>query len=193
MLRPFFQDKNLFTLQLDGTQKFSFLINEAHSASFPVKSLSDLKFYLEHKEEFLHQVQAEKERLLALQQREKERIAAKEREQKRRIALKLRERNKRLQAFIKVNLLKDKYFSELKQEEEKSMRFILLACFLSIVGLISVCIFPSGWIATVITFLFLIATQIYSSKLHNKKEKYRKKATKLLTEEFNRKYPEEDN
>lgn len=29
MLHPFFQDENLFTLQLDGTREYSFLLNEA--------------------------------------------------------------------------------------------------------------------------------------------------------------------
>lgn len=89
MLRPFFQDENLFTLQLDGTREYSFLLNEAQRASFPVESLSDLKFYLEHKEERLLQIQVEKERQLALQQREEE-LRKKKRG----------ERKERLQAFI---------------------------------------------------------------------------------------------
>ena len=114
MLRPFFQDENLFTLQLDGTQKFSFLINEAHSASFPVKSLSDLKFYLEHKEERLLQIQVEKERQLALQQREEE-LRKKKRG----------ERKERLQAFIDENLSKDECFLKLKRKEKKRIGFFL--------------------------------------------------------------------
>lgn len=48
MMRPFFQDKNLFTLQLDGTHEFSFLVNEKQASDFPVKTLSDLKQYLEN-------------------------------------------------------------------------------------------------------------------------------------------------
>ena len=62
MLRPFFQDENLFTLQLDGTQEFSFLINEIRKPFFPVNSLSDLKLYLKNKEQLQIQQQIEKEK-----------------------------------------------------------------------------------------------------------------------------------
>lgn len=70
MLRPFFQDENLFTLQLDGTQEYSFLINEA---SFPVHTFSDLKSYLVKKEHLIPQQLPKREQVL-LQREDKKKI-----------------------------------------------------------------------------------------------------------------------
>lgn len=185
MLRPFFQDENLFTLQLDGTREYSFLLNEAQRASFPVESLSDLKFYLEHKEERLLQIQVEKERQLALQQREEELRKKKQ-----------REREERLQAFIEENLSKDECFLKLKRKEKKGMIYTGLFLFIGFIGLCSAPIFHlPEWLLTIIIILVtltLITVFIYSLRLSSHKDEYETNATKLLTEEFNRKYPEED-
>ncbi len=183
MLRPFFQDENLFTLQLDGTREYSFLLNEAQRASFPVESLSDLKFYLEHKEERLLQIQVEKERQLALQQREEELRKKKQ-----------REREERLQAFIEENLSKDECFLKLKRKEKKRMIYTGLFLFIGFIGLVSVLIFHlPKWLDAIIatslpSLLILLPLIIYCLPSNE----YEKKATKRLTEEFNRKYPEED-
>lgn len=185
MLRPFFQDENLFTLQLDGTREYSFLLNEAQRASFPVESLSDLKFYLEHKEERLLQLQVEKERQLALQQREEELRKKKQ-----------REREERLQAFIEENLSKDECFLKLKRKEKKGMIYTGLFLFIGFIGLCSAPIFHlPEWLLTIIFILVtltLITVFIYSLRLSSHKDEYETNAIKLLTEEFNRKYPEED-
>lgn len=180
MLRPFFQDENLFTLQLDGTREYSFLLNEAQRASFPVESLSDLKFYLEHKEERLLQIQVEKERQLALQQREEELRKKKQ-----------REREERLQAFIEENLSKDECFLKLKRKEKKRIGFFLI---IELIGLVSVLIFHlPKWLDAIIatslpSLLILLPLIIYCLP----SDEYEKKATKRLAEEFNRKYLEED-
>lgn len=73
MLRPFFQDENLFTLQLDGTQEYSFLINEAQRTSFPVHTLSDLKSYLVKKGHLIPQQLPKREQVL-LQRKDKKRF-----------------------------------------------------------------------------------------------------------------------
>lgn len=186
MLRPFFQDENLFTLQLDGTREYSFLLNEAQRASFPVESLSDLKFYLEHKEERLLQIQVEKERQLALQQREEE-LRKKKRG----------ERKERLQAFIEENLSKDECFLKLKRKEKKGMIYTGLFLLIGFIGLVNAPNFHlPEWLLTIIVLLvslMLITMFIYYClSLSSHKDEYETKATKLLTEEFNRKYPEED-
>lgn len=185
MLRPFFQDENLFTLQLDGTREYSFLLNEAQRASFPVESLSDLKFYLEHKEERLLQIQVEKERQLALQQREEELRKKKQ-----------REREERLQAFIEENLSKDECFLKLKRKEKKGMIYTGLFLLIGFIGLVSAANFHlSEWLLTIIIVLLvpsILITIYYCLSLSSHKDEYEIKATKLLTEEFNRKYPEED-
>lgn len=188
MLRPFFQDENLFTLQLDGTREYSFLINEAQRTSFPVESLSDLKFYLEHKEERLLQIQVEKERQLALQQREEELRKKKQ-----------REREERLQAFIEENLSKDECFLKLKRKEKKRMIYTGLFLFIGFIGVVSAENFHlPEWLHNIIVLLIslmFIMMCIYNylslSSLKHKDE-YETKATKRLTEEFNRKYLEED-
>lgn len=183
MLRPFFQDENLFTLQLDGTREYSFLLNEAQRASFPVESLSDLKFYLEHKEERLLQIQVEKERQLALQQREEELRKKKQ-----------REREERLQAFIEENLSKDECFLKLKRKEKKRMIYTGLFLLIGFIGLVSAPIFhlPEWLLTIILVTLTLITVFIYSLRLSSHKDEYETNAIKLLTEEFNRKYPEED-
>lgn len=185
MLRPFFQDENLFTLQLDGTREYSFLLNEAQRASFPVESLSDLKFYLEHKEERLLQIQVEKERQLALQQREEELRKKKQ-----------REREERLQAFIEENLSKDECFLKLKRKEKKCMIYTGLFLFIGFIGLCSAPIFHlPEWLLTIIIVLLvssMLITIYYGLSLSSHKDEYEIKATKRLAEEFNRKYLEED-
>lgn len=188
MLRPFFQDENLFTLQLDGTREYSFLLNEAQRASFPVESLSDLKFYLEHKEERLLQIQVEKERQLALQQREEELRKKKQ-----------REREERLQAFIEENLSKDECFLKLKRKEKKCMIYTGLFLLIGFIGVVCAESFHlPEWLLNIIVLLvslMLIIMYIYnylSLSSHKHKDEYETKATKRLTEEFNRKYLEED-
>ena len=185
MLRPFFQDENLFTLQLDGTREYSFLLNEAQRASFPVESLSDLKFYLEHKEERLLQIQVEKERQLALQQREEE-LRKKKRG----------ERKERLQAFIKENLSKDECFLKLKRKEKKGMIYTGLFQLIGFIGFIGLVSAPNfhlpEWLVPIIFILVTLTLIIYSLRLSSHKDEYETNAIKLLTEEFNRKYPEED-
>lgn len=191
MLRPFFQDENLFTLQLDGTREYSFLLNEAQRASFPVESLSDLKFYLEHKEERLLQIQVEKERQLALQQREEELRKKKQ-----------REREERLQAFINENLSKDKYYLKLKRYENICvMLFVIPSIMLILLGVLVIFIencmgkdMDTPIMQRILMILvILMAIGVILGCFECLIEgKYRKKATKRLAEEFNRKYPEED-
>lgn len=48
MLHPAFLDKNIFALQQDGTNRYSFMIDEKQSQSFQPKSLTELKSYFEN-------------------------------------------------------------------------------------------------------------------------------------------------
>lgn len=198
MLRPFFQDENLFTLQLDGTREYSFLLNEAQRDNFPVKTLTELQYYLEHKvrlmlqqkerEEQLRmlqiQQQAEQERLFAIRQREEELRKKKQ-----------REREERLQAFINENLSKDKYLMLGRYAGILCvMIFVIPMIMMFLLGVLETFIVDTP-IMQRIFMILLILTPIgfilvfFGSLIEGK---YRKKATKRLTEEFNRKYPEED-
>lgn len=195
MLHPFFQDENLFTLQLDGTHKYSFLLNEAQRDNFPVKTLTELQYYLEHKvrlmlqqkerEEQLRmlqiQQQAEQERLFAIRQREEELRKKKQ-----------REREERLQAFINENLSKDKYYLILgRYEDICGMLFVipLIVMFLLFIENWDTPIMQRILMILVILAAIGLILVLFGSLIEGK---YRKKATKRLTEEFNRKYPEED-
>lgn len=200
MLRPFFQDENLFTLQLDGTREYSFLLNEAQRDNFPVKTLTELQYYLEHKvrlmlqqkerEEQLRmlqiQQQAEQERLFAIRQREEELRKKKQ-----------REREERLQAFINENLSKDKYYLMLERYEGICvMLFVIPSIMMFLLGVLGIFIVNLDTpIMQRILMILLILMAIglilgcFGCLIDGK---YRKKATKRLTEEFNRKYPEED-
>lgn len=217
MLRPFFQDENLFTLQLDGTQEFSFLINEIRKPFFPVNSLSDLKLYLKNKEQLQIQQQIEKEKqqiyqridnkqteLSKIQQAEKEKQqmlqiqqqAAEERRlmiqrrEKERIERIKNERKKQLQSFIETSLSKDEHYLKMKQREDKYSAFPVL---LSIITFFIAFLFNKYYITIIlIGGILIISSIIYSNNSFKKRTKYEKNATKLLTEEFNRKYLEED-
>ena len=46
MMKPFFNDDKLFVLQLDGTNEYSFLIDESIKASFRAKTLNELELYI---------------------------------------------------------------------------------------------------------------------------------------------------
>lgn len=50
MLHPSFKDDVIFALQLDGTERFVFMIEENQSNFFHPKSLKELTAYLENKE-----------------------------------------------------------------------------------------------------------------------------------------------
>lgn len=196
MLHPFFQDENLFTLQLDGTHKYSFLLNEAQRDNFPVKTLTELQYYLEHKvrlmlqqkerEEQLRmlqiQQQAEQERLFAIRQREEELRKKKQ-----------REREERLQAFINENLSKDKYYLMLGRYGG-----ILCVMLIVIPMIMMFLLFIENWDTPIMQRILMILVILAAIGLILVffecliEGKYRKKATKRLTEEFNRKYPEED-
>ena len=205
MLHPFFQDENLFTLQLDGTHKYSFLLNEAQRDNFPVKTLTELQYYLEHKvrlmlqqkerEEQLRmlqiQQQAEQERLFAIRQREEELRKKKQ-----------REREERLQAFINENLSKDKYYLMLGRYAVICvMLFVISSIMLILVGVLVIFIENCMGkdmdtpimerILMILVILMAIGLILGCFECLIEGE-YRKKATKRLTEEFNRKYPEED-
>ena len=71
MLHLAFMDNVLFALQVDGTQKYSFMIDENNRASFKPKTLRELQCYFEEKEQEsvrrrqiqMQQMQLKRERL----------------------------------------------------------------------------------------------------------------------------------
>ncbi len=80
MLHPAFVDDIIFALQLDGTNQYSFMIDELQRDTFAPKSLSDIeKYFIRRK-----QLELEKEKQL-LAQRAHDKIVARERQERQRI------------------------------------------------------------------------------------------------------------
>lgn len=51
MLHPTFKDNVIFALQVDGTEQYSFMIDESQCSSFQPKSFSELQLYFQKQEE----------------------------------------------------------------------------------------------------------------------------------------------
>ena len=85
MLHPSFKDDVIFVLQLDGTEKFAFMIEESQSNSFHPKSLKELTAYFENKERRnIEERQQEKRFLLQQQETRQKEIREFQIDQKRR-------------------------------------------------------------------------------------------------------------
>lgn len=137
------------------------------------------------------QQQAEQERLFAIRQREEELRKKKQ-----------REREERLQAFINENLSKDKYDLMLERYAGICvMLFVIPPIMMFLLGVLGIFIencmgkdMDTPIMQRILMILvILMAIGVILGCFECLIEgKYRKKATKRLTEEFNRKYPEED-
>ena len=125
MLQPYFVDDFIFSLQLDGTNNYVFLIDEANRDSFQPKSLSDIGDYFK-KEELAtkkldeQQNQAEKERKeIELREIEKEQFEIR--------------KNALIQAKTAEILAEDKYYNlliykyeKMEKNKKKYYKFILI-------------------------------------------------------------------
>lgn len=71
MLHPTFKDNIIFALQLDGTEQYSFMIDENQFIPFQLASFSDLQRYFRRKEEEEQmKIEQEHEKLLQLEREE---------------------------------------------------------------------------------------------------------------------------
>lgn len=98
MLHPAFVDDIIFALQLDGTNQYSFMIDELQRDTFAPKSLSDIeKYFIRRK-----QLELEKEKQL-LAQRAHDKIVARERQEQQR-------KQEAEEALIEEALRKSKFY-----------------------------------------------------------------------------------
>lgn len=165
--RPFFLDDHLFVLQLEGKEEFSFWINNSLTSKLTVKSLSDIKFYLEHKEQSMLQLLIEKES----------------------------KRKKILQQFIDGCLSRDEYYLMLKRKLNKGKKLgiililffwlLIYFSFTAINGLISSLLYPLGIVLTLLVPIYLVGISYRIMR-------YQEKEAQQLSERFNRKYPEDE-
>lgn len=188
MLRPFFQDNFLFTLQLDGTREFSFLMNEKQMKSFPIQSLSDLTLYLQNKEQFL--LEQEKRRWAIEQKAKEEELAFLRKQEEERRQKEEKEKTKQL--FIEEKLSKIlKEDSIYKEYQKKKKRYIYLgsSIFLLIIvtpigesiGDLTILVLLLG--LTVIVYLLFYIIQF------DKKAEYIQSLREKLEKEYNQTHP----
>lgn len=189
MLKPYFVDDFIFSLQLDGTNNYVFLIDEANRDSFQPKSLSDIGDYFK-KEELAtkklneQQNKAEKERKeIELREIEKEQFEIR--------------KNALIQAKTSEILAEDKYYNlliykyekleKIKKEYYKFILIFLISLFILIVMGLS--IFTSDYsfplpervgficgltitIGFLLAFSTLIPYAIIDSKISRTQEEY---------------------
>ena len=94
MLHPEYIDKTILALNLDGTQKMAFLIEQGNKEAFAAKTLAQLEQYFENKEKLLiaeqnRKIEQEKQRYLEEEKRrkteeERKRVEAEKKEEERR-------------------------------------------------------------------------------------------------------------
>ena len=97
MLHLAFMDNVLFALQVDGTQKYSFMIDENNRASFKPKTLRELQCYFEEKEQAKLLEERQIQNRLEWERQEAERQRLRRIEQERREAERQRIEQERLE------------------------------------------------------------------------------------------------
>ncbi len=142
MMKPFFNDDNLFVLQMDGTEEYSFLIDETKKASFPATSLTQLESHIKNKAEkkIIQEAEAKRQRLL---QEQRNRDIAEELEQKRVQVENIKKEIDNLWIANRDRILKnsDEYVKLVSKDEKSTKRlergWCLLALGILIPGLTS--------------------------------------------------------
>lgn len=146
MLHPAFVDENIFALQQDGTNKFAFMIDENQTANFAPKSLGELIFYFEEKENKRIQEEQRQQQLYIEQQRiaeqreaEQQRIAYQqklEQEREQRVEA-LRTEAARLWVANKEQILKnDNEYIAYKKKRKRKLVILKLSTIAWVLGTI---------------------------------------------------------
>lgn len=105
MLHVAFMDNVLFAMQVDGTQKYSFMIDENNRTSFKPRTLNELQCYFEEKEQAKLLEERQRQNRLEWERQEAERQRLRELEQERREAE--IQRQKREQRIYEEELKKE--------------------------------------------------------------------------------------
>lgn len=104
MLHLAFMDNILFALQVDGTQKYSFMIDENNRASFKPKTLRELQCYFEEKEQESvrrRQIQMQQMQEMQLKRERLDHILASVKKHAEERERKLKEKKEKLEALKK--------------------------------------------------------------------------------------------
>ncbi len=197
MLRPFFQDNFLFTLQLDGTREFSFLMNEKQMENFPIQSLSDLTLYLQNKEQFL--LEQEKRRWAIEQKAKEEELAFQRKQEEERRQKEEKEKTKQLFVEEKLSkiLEKDSIYKEYQKKKKKYIYYLVSSIFLLIIvtsigesiGETTLSLSLSLTIIIIILGLTVIVYSLFYIIQFDEKVKYIQSLREKLEKEYNQTHP----
>lgn len=174
ILRPEFVNNTVLALQLDGTEKYTFLIDENNQEKFLPKTLTELKQYFIALESLA--IEAEKQKLIDKANKEAEEKLADERRKAQEIEdEKIDKENRRLKKIYEKKAYEIVKYQSLKKQ------YLLTLTILGIISIITIIILFKFESSNVLTFIILIICPFFIS---DKIFKYRaKKAAKKYIEE----------
>jgi len=142
MLHPSFIDNVIFALQLDGTEQYSFMIDETQRDLFQLKSLSDIKHYFENKEQKIIEEEQKSKRLEIETKQQKAEIERENIERKRQ---ELAERKERERYSAQMDLLHTEIVKTFKPT--KTIKFFWVGGIFVIMTLMftTLIFFPALW------------------------------------------------
>lgn len=163
MLKPAFVDDNILALNLDGTQTYSFLIDENNKNQFAPKTLSELEgYFLAIEEAKMPLIKAEEERIRLETERKKA-------EEEERVRLEIEETKRKAQEeeLKRIKLYIVSELSNLKQYETK---LFWKRVFIVIMVVFVLLVFFNYWLAIGVALLTLVICAIYISVISSRYE-----------------------
>ena len=155
ILRPAFVNNTILALQLDGTEKYTFLIDENNKEKFAPKTLTELKQYFIEIE--MKAIEAERQRLLQEAEEEEKRRLEEERRKAQEIEdNKVAEKNKK----IKIELDK-KAYDIVHTKQIKSHILIFLSISIIVAAIIIYIIFNIETnLKSILSIIVLLLTKV---------------------------------
>jgi len=141
MLHPSFIDNVIFALQLDGTEQYSFMIDETQRDLFQLKSLSDIKHYFENKEQKIIEEEQKSKRLEIETKQQKAEIERENIERKRQMLVERKERERYSSRMATLEIEFKKTF-----KTSKTIKIFWIGVFVIMtLMLVTLIFFPALW------------------------------------------------
>lgn len=139
MLQPSFVDSSLFCLQLDGTNKYVFLIDENNKKVFAPKTLEEVEDYLKNKAYLVEQKEKEVKFIEEKEIKDKKEALKKEKEKE--IKKQQEEENKRnIEKRVIEELAKDTIYMPMarklisRSKKFETLKILVIALFVIVLG-----------------------------------------------------------
>lgn len=149
MLRTAFVDENILAFQLDGTDRYAFMIDENNKALFAPKTLEELNTYLVDK------LDTEKQKQIEQQNKDNE-LAEKAKQEAN------RERAEKIKAEIQIKYQDSKM--------TKAIFFGVLGVLLYVLAAAAVCSELRDWLGCVLSLIFAITSTCFCIYYSNQGE-----------------------